>query len=103
MAEPKELYVLMQEYPVEILGTFIRGGKNPNNGDSRNQIVTETKVRMPKLKINRVRWLFDGKQHRWMGRNGHTQGSILASLPTEALQCEVIRNGIVYNCMLYTA
>ena len=38
-----------------------------------------------------------------MGANGHTRGSIFASLPTEAFQCEVIRNGIVYNSMLYTA
>ena len=38
-----------------------------------------------------------------MGANGHTRGSIVASLPTEALQREVIRNGIVYNSMLYTA
>ncbi|CCU82098.1 Putative uncharachterized protein [Blumeria hordei DH14] len=97
MAQPKKFCVLMQDYPVEILGipfgTFIRGGKKPNNGEFINQVVAETKVRIPELKINRVRWLFEGKEHRWMGANGHTRGSIVASLPTEALQREVIRNG----------
>ena len=63
----------------------------------------ETKVRIPDLKISRVRWLFDGKEHQWMRKNGHTRGSVVASLPTEALQREVIRNGIVFNSMLYTA
>ena len=50
-----------------------------------------------------MRWPYDGKEYQWMGRNGHTQGSVIASLPTEALQREVTRNGIVLNSMLYTA
>ena len=74
MAQPKELYILKQDYPVEIfgtpLGTFIRG-KTLDNGIFINQVMAETKSPIPHLKINRVRWLFDGKDHRWMGKNGH--------------------------------
>ena len=106
MAQLKEFCVLKQNYPVEILGihvgSFIRG-ENPNNGEFMIQIVAEIKVRIPELKIKRVRWLFDGKENRWMGTIGHTRGSIVASLPTEAHRCEVIRIGIVYKPMLSTA
>ena len=38
-----------------------------------------------------------------MEKNGHTRGSVIASLPTEALQREVIRNGIVMDSTLYKA
>ena len=63
----------------------------------------ETKVRVPELKFNRVRWLFDGIELQWMRKNGHTLGSVVTSLPIEALSREVIRNDIVFNSMLYTA
>ena len=107
MAQPKEFCVLKQDYPVEILGvplgTIIHGGKNANNSVAIFKMTTETKARIPGIQINRVRWLYDGKEHTWVKENGHTRGSVIASLPTEALQREVIRNGIVMDSMLYTA
>ena len=61
MAQPKEFCVLKQDHPVEILGvplgTMIQGGKNADNGRIIHQIATETNVRIPGIKINRLRFL----------------------------------------------
>ena len=82
MAQPKEFCVLKQDYPVEILGvplgTMIHGGKNADNGRMIYQITTETNVRIPGIQINRLRWLYDGKEHQWRNKNGHTRGSVIA-------------------------
>ena len=53
--------------------------------------------------ISRIRWLHDGKEHQRSKKNGRTRGSIVVSLPSEAMQTEVVRNGLVMNAMLYTA
>nr|ABW72068.1 hypothetical protein [Blumeria hordei] len=107
MAQPKEFCVLKQDHPVEILGvpleTIIHGEKNANNSMAILKMTTETKARIPGIQINRVRWLNDGKEHQWMKNNGHPRGSVIASLSTEALQREAVRNGIVMDSMLYTA
>ena len=63
----------------------------------------ELKSRIAGTQINRVRWLYDDKEHQWTEKNGHTRGSVIASLPVEALQREVIRYGIVMDLILYTA
>ncbi|KAI0997185.1 hypothetical protein K3495_g11000 [Podosphaera aphanis] len=107
MPQPKEFQVLNQDFPVEILGvsleTRIEKGKDANNGNVINKIIEETKVRIPGIKIGRLRWLHDGKELQWAKKNRHTKGSVILSLPTEALQHEVVRNGIVLNSMLHTA
>ena len=66
-------------------------------------MTTETKSWIPGIQISWVRWLYDGKEHQWMEKNGHNRGSVIASLPIEALRSEVIRNGIVMDSILYTA
>lgn len=107
MAHPKEFCDLKQDYPVEILGVplekIIHGGKNSNNSAAILKMTTETKTQIPGIKINRVRWLNDDKEHQWIKRKGHSRGSLITSLPIEALQREVVRNGIVMDSMLYTA
>lgn len=107
MAQPKEFQILKQDYPVEImgvpLGTMIEKGKNANNGSIIYNMTEATKARIPGIEISRIRWLYDGKEHQWSKKNGHTRGSVIVSLPTETLQREVVRNGIVLNAVLYTA
>ncbi|KAI1004410.1 hypothetical protein K3495_g3798 [Podosphaera aphanis] len=107
MAQPKEFQILKQDYPVEILGvllgTMIEKGKAEDNWRIIQDIQEETKVRIPGIKITRIRWLHDGKEHQWSRKNGHTRGSVIVSLPTETLLLEIVRNGIVINVILFTA
>ena len=61
----------------------------------------ETKVLIPGIQIDRLRWLYNGKEYKWMKKNSHTRESVIRSLPTEALQLEEVRDGIVLNSKLY--
>ena len=101
MAQPKGFCVLKLDYSVEILGvpleTIIHGRKNANKSVAIFKMKTETKSQLDEIQITRVRWLYDGKQHTWMRKNGPIRGSVITSLPTEALQRELIRNDIVMD------
>ena len=61
MVEPKEFKIMKQDYPVEImgvpLGTMIQRGKETNNFRIIHEIHEATKVRIPGIKITRIRWL----------------------------------------------
>lgn len=107
MPQPDSFKVLKQDYPVEVmgvpLGLAIQGGKNACNNSLISSIVQATRVRIPGLQINRIRWLHNGKEHNWAKKNGHTRGSIIICLPTEELQKEVVRHGLVLDAILYTA
>ncbi|KAI0994330.1 hypothetical protein K3495_g13852 [Podosphaera aphanis] len=73
MPHPETFKILRQDYPVEI------------------------------SEINRIRWLHDGKEISKAKSSGKTRGTLIVSLPTEALQKEVVRNGIVIDSILYAA
>ena len=98
--------MLKQNYLIEIPGalleTNVQGEKHASNSSMIYQM-EETRVRVPRIQIDGIRWLYDRKEHRWMKKNGHDRGSMVMSLPTKALQREVVTNGIVSNSMLYTA
>ncbi|KAI1007232.1 hypothetical protein K3495_g991 [Podosphaera aphanis] len=107
MVQPKDFQILKQDHHVEIvgvpLGTIIQRGRTGDNRRIIYEIEEATKTQIPGIKITRLRWLHDGKEHQWSGTNGHTRGSVIMRLPTEALQREVVRKGIVINSILYTA
>ncbi|KAI0998808.1 hypothetical protein K3495_g9386 [Podosphaera aphanis] len=107
LPQPKEFQILKQDSPVEVLGfplgITIEGEKNANNGNLIRKIIPETKTRISDINIGRIRWLHDGKENRWAETSKQTRGSVIFSLPTEALQREVVRNDIVHDSMLYTA
>lgn len=107
MPQPESFKILRQDFPVEIpgvpLATKIQGGKNGNNSGLIQEMIGATKARIPGMRINRIKWLHDGKEHKWAQKNGHTRGTIILSLPTEDLQREVIKKGIVLNSMLFAA
>lgn len=107
MAEIEDFQVLRQDFPVEVYGvplrTKIEGGKYANNTTLIREMESSTAVRIPGLKINKIRWMHDGKEIERAKTNGRTRGSIVLSLPTEVLQKQVVRHGIVINAMLYSA
>ena len=107
MPHPKAFKILRQDFPVEISGvpleTKVMNGKNADNSELIRSIIEATKGRIPGLNINRMRWLHDGKEYERSKKNGHTRGTIIMSLPSEELQAEVVRKGIVLNAMLYSA
>lgn len=77
--------------------------KNANNDKIIHDIQEATKIWIPRIIDTRIRWLYDEKEHQWSRKNGHTRGSVILSLPTETLQHEVVRHGIVINPVLCTA
>ncbi|KAI6249236.1 hypothetical protein HI914_02963 [Erysiphe necator] len=107
MEQPKEFKILRKDFPVEIAGvplsTKIASGKNADNTALISSLTNASKVRIPGLQINRIRWLQDGKEHEKARKKGHTRGSVILSLPTEELQWRVVRNGIVIDSILYSA
>lgn len=107
MPHPETFKILRQDYPVEVpgvpLSTKIEGGKNANNNGLITKIIEGSIIRIPGLQINRIRWLHDGREVTNSQTNGHKRGSIIVSLPTEALQAEVVRNGLVLDSMLFSA
>ncbi|KAI0995868.1 hypothetical protein K3495_g12312 [Podosphaera aphanis] len=106
MPHPETFKILRQDYPVEIsgvpLGTKVQGGKNADNKAIIKEIIQASK-RIARLEINRIRWLHDGKEISKAKSSGKTRGTLIVSLPTEALQKEVVRNVIVIDSILYTA
>jgi len=101
------LQILRQDYPVELWGvplsTSIDSGKNANNTSLMQGICTASRVIVPTLNINKIRWLHAPKQHESRLLAGKTRGTIVVSLPTQALQHEVIQKGLVINSQLYDA
>lgn len=107
MPQPENFQILRQDYPVEIpvisLSVKIEGGKNSNNASINQDIIAVTNVRVPGIQINRIRWLHDGKENLWAEKNGNTRGTVIMSLPSEALQKDIVRKGIVLNSTLFSA
>jgi hypothetical protein len=56
---------------------------------------------IPNLAINKIRWLHDDKTQAERKLSGKTRGSVIVSLPTQAIQQEVIRRGLVISSQLY--
>ena len=103
----KDLRILRQDYPVELWGvplsTQIESGKDANNTILMQGMCTASKAIIPTLSINKIRWLHAPKQHEVRLQMGKTRGTIVVSLPTQALQHEVIQKGLVVNSQLYDA
>ncbi|KAI6250051.1 hypothetical protein HI914_02081 [Erysiphe necator] len=107
MEQPKEFKILRKDFPVEIAGvplsTKIASEKNADNSALISILSNASKMKIPGLQTNRIRWLQGGKEHEKARKKGHTRGSVILSLPTEELQWRVIRNGIVIDSILYSA
>ena len=99
--------VLRQDYPVEIPGvplvTNIKHGKAVENGEVIKEICTATKKIIPGININRIRWIHDEKGHEARLKDGRKRGTVIVSLPTQAMQLEVTRKGLVIGAEFFEA
>lgn len=99
--------VLRQDYPVEVSGvpltTPIKHGKGVENDEVIKEICTAIKRVIPDMAINRLRWLHDEKGHEERLNMGKKRGNIIVSLPTQALQMEVTRKGLVIGAEWFEA
>src|SRR6266496_5265720 len=91
--------VLHQDYPVKIPGvpliTEIKHRKAVENNEVIKEICTTTKKIIPGITINRIRWLHNAKGHESRLKAGKKQGTVIVSLPIQALQLEATRKGVV--------
>jgi len=102
-----ELKIIRQDYHVELWGVplslQIDGGKYANNTALLQSICAASKVIIPTININKIRWLHAPKQHEPRIQAGKSRGTIIVSLPTQALQHEAVQRGLVINSQLYDA
>ena len=107
MRQPNEFKILRQDFPVEVNDvpswTRIEGSRDANNYAIIREIETAARARILGSSINRIRWLHLEREHQRSKKNGRTRGIIVVSLPSESMQMEVVRNGLVMNAMLFTA
>jgi hypothetical protein len=99
--------ILRQDYPVEVpgvpLSVTIKDGKGDGNADLIKEICHGTRKTVPGIMINRVRWLLDDSARAERIRNGKTRSTVIISLPTQALQHEVTKRGVVIESQVYDA
>jgi hypothetical protein len=91
--------ILRQDYPVEIaavpLSLRINSGRNADNATLIQELTKATKQIIPTFTANKIRWLNDAKTLSIRKAAGKTQSTVILSLPTQAIQHEVIRKGII--------
>ncbi|KHJ32659.1 putative air1 domain-containing protein [Erysiphe necator] len=79
MEQPKEFKILRKDFPVEIAGvplsTKIASEKNADNSALISILSNVSKMKIPGLQTNRIRWLQGGKEHEKARKKGHTRGS----------------------------
>ena len=99
--------ILRQDYPVAIprvpLSLGVTSAKSVENETIIKEICAATKKIVPLISINRISWLHDDKSQEARRRSGKTTGTIVVSLPNQAVQHEVVRHGLVINAQLYKA
>src|SRR2546430_244589 len=97
--------VLHQDYPVEVPGVplalEITNKKSATNDAVIKEICLANKCVIPSIAVSKIRWLHDDKMQAERIRNGKTRGTVIISLPTQAIQHEVVRRGIVIESQLY--
>ena len=58
-------------------------------------IRTASQPFIPNLAINRIQWLHAPKEHEARITSRKTRGTLILSLPTQVMQHEVVRKGLV--------
>jgi len=105
--ETEDFKILRQDYPVEVpsvpLALSIAEGKNANNSGLIADITTATRKILPNITITRIRWLHTAKEHATRTEAGKSKGTVIISFPTQAIQHEVVKKGIIIQSQLYEA
>jgi hypothetical protein len=106
-AEVEGCKVLRQDYPVEVpgvpLATPIKHGKAIENDEVAKEVSAASKRLIPGITINRIRWLHDAKGHEIRLMAKKTRGTVIVSFPTQAMQHEAIRKGLVIGAEPFEA
>jgi hypothetical protein len=105
--ETEGFKILRQDYPIEVqavpLSLDVQNGKDASNTELIREITQATRKILPNLVISRIRWLHDPKTHEKRKQDGKTRGSLIVTFPTQALQHEAIRKGVIIGSQLYEA
>ncbi len=70
-------------------------GKEANNAELIQEICKGSRGILPSLSISKIRWLHAPKEQEARRLAGKTRGTVVISLPTQAIQHEVVRRGLV--------
>jgi hypothetical protein len=81
------------------LDLHIEGGKAADNSALRRDIATATGKIVPGVMVTRIRWLHNAKEREKRRKAGKNRGTIIVCLPTEAMQWEVVKKGIVIRAL----
>lgn len=104
--DTENIKVLRQDYPVEVWGVplaiKVASGREADNR-GLIQAIRNTSKHITNLAINKIRWLHAPKAHAARQEAGKTRGTLIISLPTQAMQHDVIRKGLVINGELFEA
>jgi hypothetical protein len=106
-AETEGIKILRQDYPIEVWGVplslQVNHGKAADNTELIKAIVSASKRTLPDLAINRIGWLHNPKQHKKRLETGKQRGTLIISCPTQEIQHNAIRSGIVIDSQFYEA
>ena len=102
--------ILRQDYPIEIPGVplniRVASGKTADNSSLVQDICAAMKRLIPEMAINKIGWLHDTKaqttrSQRAEQRADKTRGTLIISLPTQALQYQAVQKGVILDSQLF--
>lgn len=96
--------VLRQEYPIEIPGVPFSIGvtneKSPGNEDTIRGICEGMRRLIPSFAATKIRWLHDPIKQA-ARKPSQTRGTLILGLPTQDLQYQAVRKGVIIDAELY--
>ena len=100
--------ILQQDYLIEVpwvpLSLCVNSRQEVDNSSIIQEICEGTKRTVPRIAINHIRWLHNPKaQVKHDQTIVKTKGTLIISLPTQALQLKTVKSGIVINSQLFEA
>lgn len=108
---PAGCKVLRKDYLIEVAGVpldlKVANGKDCNNDILIRDIKEATKKIVSGVAINRVRWLHDElkptsrRLRKWKNQRNKTRGTLIIGVPTQAIQHQLVRQGIIIEAQLY--
>jgi hypothetical protein len=105
LPETPGIKILRQSYLIEVPGVplslQIASGKDADNTLVIRNLIKSTKKTIPDLAIDHVRWLHAPDSQPNRGGIAKTRGSLIVTLPTQALQTQAVRNGLIIDSQLY--
>ena len=100
--------ILQQDYLIEVpwvlLSLHVNSGQEVDNSSIIQEICEGTKRTVPRIAINHIRWLHNPEaQAKHYQTIVKTKGTLIISLPTQALQLKTVKSGIIINSQLFEA